>query len=80
MGNSLDPRIGREELQRRFGYHTPDSMAVSAMEQIRAGCLQLAELIDELCPASREKSDSLTNLDYVMYQANAALARRSGLA
>lgn len=69
--------IGNTELVTRFRYHQPRNGQTDKYEKIREACLDLAMLIDDLCPDSREKSDSLTNLDYVMYQVNAAIARRS---
>ncbi len=69
--------IGMDELVRRFRHHVPKDGQVDRFQRVRQACLELAVLIDEECPDSREKSDSLTNLDYVMYQANAAIARRS---
>lgn len=43
---------------------------------ICGACLAVANRIDQLCPGSREKSDALTNLDYVLSQAIAAITRR----
>lgn len=68
--------IGMDELIRRFRDHEPSEEQARRMARLRGECLELAEVIDELCPDSREKADALTNLDYVMYQANAAIARR----
>ncbi len=68
--------VGLDELVRRFRHHPPTEEQGRRMAEIRSHCLELAELVDELCPDSREKADALTNLDYVMYQANAAIARR----
>lgn len=68
--------VGMNELVTRFRYHRPTEEQAAQMQGIREACLDLATLIDGACPDSREKSDALTNLDYVMYQANAAIARR----
>lgn len=68
--------VGAEELRIRFSNHAVDEPKAAKMQQISDGCFTLALLIDELAPDSREKSTALTNLDYVMSQAKAALARR----
>lgn len=68
--------IGVDELRVRFMHQPPDVAQGERMGKIRQACFALSLVIDDLCPDSREKSDSLTNLDYVMYQANAAVARR----
>ncbi len=69
-------RIGMTELVTRFRNHPVNADQASRMQHIRHGCLELAKTIDELCPHSRERSDALTNLDYVMYQALASIERR----
>jgi hypothetical protein len=68
--------FGREELSLRFSFSEVTSEQTGRMSEIRAGCLQLGTLIDQLCPGSREKSDAMTNLEYCMYQAVASIARR----
>lgn len=72
--------VGVDELVNRFRYHPPKEGQAERFQRIRDAALDLALLIDKECPDSREKSDSLTNLDYVVYQANAAIARREGSA
>ena len=68
--------VGMTELVTRFRYHRPNDAQATRMQNIRDACLDLAMLIDATTPDSREKSDALTNLEYAMYQANAAIARR----
>ncbi len=68
--------VGMDELVTRFRYHRPNDDQVARMQGIRDACLDLATLIDQSCPDSREKADALTHLEYVMYQANAAIVRR----
>ena len=68
--------VGADELRLRFTHQPPDTAQGDNMGKIRQACFALSLVIDDICPDSREKSDSLTNLDYVMYQANAAIARR----
>ncbi len=68
--------VGAEELRVRFTNHPVTEAKAAKMQRISDGCFELSMLIDQLCPDSREKSTALTNLDYVMSQAKAALARR----
>lgn len=69
-----------EELARRFNHHPPQGDQAERYERIRAGCLDLAKLVCELAPDSRERSAALTFLDSVMFFANAAIARNRGAA
>lgn len=68
--------VGADELRIRFTNHSVDQAQAETMQLISDGCLTLALLIDDSAPDCREKSTSLTNLDYVMSQAKAAIARR----
>jgi hypothetical protein len=45
------------------------------MGNIREACKVLAQIINGACPDGREKSLALTNLEQVMFWANAAIAR-----
>lgn len=65
------------DLENRFRYHTPTTDARrQAHETVRNNCLQLATLLDGLLPDGREKSTAITNLEQVMFWANAGLARQ----
>ena len=44
-------------------------------EAIRAKAKELAYLIEEVCPKSREASLAMTNLEQAVFWANAAVAR-----
>jgi hypothetical protein len=44
-------------------------------QTVRAYGKELAEIINEVCPDSREKSLALTNLEQAVMWANAAIAR-----
>jgi hypothetical protein len=63
------------ELENRYSYHTPKGDQVERYAKIRASCLELAYLIKDLTPRSREQAVAFTHLDEVMYNANAAIAR-----
>lgn len=63
------------ELVRRFTYHAPKGDQPDRYERIRGAALELALLINNLTPDSREKSVSLTKLDEVVFWANSSIAR-----
>lgn len=64
-----------QELQNRYAYHAPKNDQQGRYEIIRRMCLDLAKTICEACPNSRERSTALTQLDMVMMNANASIAR-----
>ena len=68
-----------EEMQKRldnnFTYHSPKGDQPDRYIAIRDGAKDLAELICELAPPSREQSVALTHLENVVMWANAAIAR-----
>lgn len=66
-----------EELKKRFEYHNINEDQIETIEEIRRKFIELALLIDELCPVSREKALSLTNLEISIFYANASVARYS---
>jgi hypothetical protein len=65
-----------EELETRFTYHPPKGDQPQKYELIRASSRQLAELVEQLCPESREKALAITNIEQASMWANAAIARR----
>lgn len=65
------------ELTNRFSYHAPKPGQQEKYEKVRAGCLELAKLIRDLTPVSREQSLALTALEEVMYHANGSIARNT---
>lgn len=64
-----------EELRKRFEYHEVNEDQIKTMEEVRRKFIELAELIDNLCPVSREKSLALTNLEVASFHANSSIAR-----
>ena len=64
-----------DDLNNRFTYHKPDTEKVLKHERVRAACLELAILIDQLVPEGREKSLAFTKLEETGFWANAGLAR-----
>ncbi len=64
-----------EDLNKRFTYHTPKEGQPQKYENIRKNALALAELLNAMCPDSREKSLAITSLEEAVMWANASIAR-----
>lgn len=62
-------------IENNFKYHAPKPGQPEKYEAIRNKAKELAELIDTECPNSREKSLAITNLEQVVFWANASIAR-----
>ena len=56
-------------------YHAPKEGQPAKYTAIREKAKELAYLIDELCPESRERSLAITKLEEVSMWANASIAR-----
>lgn len=65
------------ELDNRFTYHAPSLEQGAKFPMLRGVARDMAHLIVDLCPDSRERSAALTHLDEVVMFANAAIARHS---
>lgn len=64
-----------EHIEKNFKYHTPKQGQPEKYEVIREKAKELAYLIEEVCPNSREKSVAMTNLETTVMWANASIAR-----
>lgn len=64
-----------DDLAGRFRHHPATERTAPKYEDIRKRCLDLAEHITTSTPQSREQSLALTNLEQVMFWANASIAR-----
>ncbi len=64
-----------EDLANRFTYHTPKGDQAIRYEQIRDAAHDLAGIINERTPDSREKSLAITHLEDAVMWANASIAR-----
>ncbi len=64
-----------ENLKKRFTYHAPKENQPQKYENIRKNALAFAELLDVMCPDSREKSLAITALEEAVMWANASIAR-----
>ena len=58
-----------------FTYHSPKNDQPERYERIRFKARELAYLIEECCPESRERSLSMTKLEEAVMWANASIAR-----
>lgn len=63
------------ELENRYKYHAPKGNQTERYEALRNKAKELAHMIDELCPNSREKALAHTNLEQSVMWANASIAR-----
>ena len=67
--------MNTEEIDKRFTHHAPKGNQAERYQEIRDNARALAELIDIMCPESREKSLAITNLEQAVMWANASIAR-----
>lgn len=64
-----------EAIERSFSYHPPRPGQPERYGEIRAVAKQLAYLVEDHCPAGRERSLAMTHLEAAVMWANAAIAR-----
>lgn len=64
-----------KKLANNFTYHPPQPDQLPRYEEIRAKGKEMAEFLTATCPASRELSLAITNLEQTIFWANAAIAR-----
>lgn len=64
-----------EQIENNFSYHAPKPGQPEIYQEIREKAKELAYLIDQKAPDSREKSLAMTNLEQAVFWANAAIAR-----
>lgn len=75
MSGPNDAASTKQRIDNNFSYHAPKSDQQQRYENLRANAKGLANLIDELCPDSREKSLAMTKLEETVMWANASIAR-----
>ena len=61
-------------IDKTFKYHAPKDDQPVRYERLRNKAKELASLIDELCPESREKSLALTQVQLAVMCANSSIA------
>lgn len=64
-----------ERIENNFTYHAPTQEQAEVFPVIRTAGKDLAYLLDEKCPDSREKALAMTKLEECIMWANAAVAR-----
>jgi hypothetical protein len=64
-----------QDLDKRFTYHPPKGDQAVRYSEIRRQAHDLAKLVNDLAPDSREKSLAITHLEDAVMWANAAIAR-----
>ena len=64
----------KEEIESIFTYHKPFGTQGERYEKLREKAKELALLIVDLCPNSREKSLAVTKLQETIMFANASIA------
>ncbi len=64
-----------EQIENNFTYHAPKEGQPEKYVNLREKAKELAYLIDELVPNSREKSLVMTKLEETIFWANAGIAR-----
>ncbi|GAB6989575.1 Acb2/Tad1 domain-containing protein [Paenibacillus pini] len=62
-------------LENNFSYHPPKEGQSEKYDNIRCKAKELAYLINDLAPKSRENSLAMTNLEQAVFWANAGIAR-----
>ena len=65
----------RAQVENTYAYHAPKTDQVERCSRLRDKTKKLALLICDLTPESREQSLALTNLEYALTMAHAAIAR-----
>lgn len=65
----------KDRRERDFSYHAPKGGQLQRYNLLRAHANQFCQMINEMCPPSRERSSALTKLDEVVMHANASIAR-----
>ena len=68
-------RADRAQVESAFTYHPPTPAQIKKYELIRDTARLFALLLLRTCPASRELSLALTNLEQCVMWANASIAR-----
>lgn len=62
-------------IENNFKYHAPKDGQAEKYQELRSKAKELAYMINELCPDSREKSLAMTKLEESVMWANASIAR-----
>ena len=63
------------QIENNLKYHAPNGDTIPRYEAIREKAREFAILINQMVPASREKSEAMTQLEDTVMWANAGVAR-----
>lgn len=63
------------KIENNFTYHAPKPGQPELYQKLREKAKELAYLIDEIVPVSREQSTAVTSLETAIFWANAGIAR-----
>ena len=63
------------DLDKIYTYHAPKPGQPEKYQALRNKAKELAQLIIDSCPESRERSVALTNLETTIFWVNAGIAR-----
>ena len=67
--------MNNTKIDNAFTYHAPKEGQPAKYQAIREKAKELAYLVDDLVPASREQSLAITKLEECVMWANAGIAR-----
>jgi hypothetical protein len=67
--------MSNEKIENNFSYHSPKEGQPEKYQAIREKAKELAYLINDTVPDSREKSIAMTQLEDTVMWANAGIAR-----
>lgn len=65
------------DIENVFRHHPPQPEQIEKYQALREKAKELAVLIEEACPNSREKSLAFTNLEQSVMWANTSIARHT---
>jgi len=68
------PRVTKDNVDDCFKYHGPDEAQVEKYAAINDAAKAMAKVILDVCPASRESSVAMTQLQDMRMWANASIA------
>jgi hypothetical protein len=71
----MEDALMNPQIENNFRYHAPKEGQPEKYTAIRDKAKELAYLIDELCPKTREQALAITNLEQSVFWANASIAR-----
>jgi hypothetical protein len=75
----MSDSLSNEEIHNRFTYHKPEGDQPARYEKLREKAKELAFLIRDLCPDSRERASAMTHLETSVFWANASIARNKAV-